>query len=142
MVNLSQNPVKRPCKPIIQYKPAWDPIIRLCSYTPRFSYKVLKTVICACSWSPYTVPSRACGTGYGTGWVYGVGIRGGYRGVLPSRRARKPHTQRSGPRKPKGLEWVGYGAGRVSLSVRRRGRLLYHPAGPVRLPGALPVQDP
>ena len=28
--------------PLNQYKPAWDPEYRVCSYTPRFSYDGLK----------------------------------------------------------------------------------------------------
>ena len=47
-------------------------------HTPRFSYPVLKTVICTCS----DGTTDACTTGYGTGTGYGrvlgTGIRVGY----------------------------------------------------------------
>ena len=62
-----------------------------------------------------------CRSGYGTGWVYRVGTRvvhtgwvyrvgnTGYTGYPASSKdvhRQAPCRQRSGPRKPKGLEWV------------------------------------
>ena len=44
-------------------KPVWDPEYGLCSYTPRFSYDVSRTVIWACPRGT----TDACTTGYSTG---------------------------------------------------------------------------
>ena len=52
---------------------------RVCSATPRFSYRCLKTVICTCPTVPATVSSAVLTVVYGgygvpggyTGWVYG-----------------------------------------------------------------------
>ena len=77
-----------------------------------------------------------------------MGIQGGYTGVgtggvLPSYRARKvPGTAERAPEGPQGLEWVVPGAWARVLQCSAAGRALYHPAGPVRHPGAFPVQDP
>ena len=70
----------------------------------------------------------------GTGWVYRVGIWEGYTGYYPAAKdvpvKRRP-DQRSGPRKPKGLEWVGLAAAPSTSAPTLRARSAW--AG---LPGA------
>ena len=73
----------------------------------------------------------------GTGWVAGWAIPG----TTPAPRKEVP-VQRSGPRKAC-RAWSGWYWGRVRvLSVRRRGRLLYHPPGPVGLLRSPPCTGP
>ena len=68
--------------------PVWDPDSRVCSATPRFSYGMLKTVICTCPGCTREVV-QPCGAGvYGSGMVPGTGIRvgvwEGYTGYYPA----------------------------------------------------------
>ena len=80
-----------------------------------------------------------CGTGGYQGGYTGGCWGGLYRGTTqPAARARKPHTQRSGPRNPcKG--WSGWGMGLGACTWgRRRGRSLYHPFGARSVPAAPP----
>ena len=118
----------------------------MCSNTPRFSLDPLKTVICACPrWSRGPVyPScwpvtPTYGTGY-TGWLYRVGIPGGYTGGVPSHllAGSKPR-QRSGPRKAQG-GWSGWsGCSGRATGYGGTGRSV-PPSGPGRShPWALPV---
>ena len=70
-------------------------------YTPRFSYGTLKLTVTGCSCMRY--------------WVRQLGTTGSWVGtgrVIPTQRAARGEVQnqRSGPRKPSGLEWVGSGA--------------------------------
>ena len=79
-------------------------------------------------------------------WVgYRVGIRVGIPGEYPATQLLEEGpvaTQRSGPRKPTGLEWVGV-AGPGVPSVRRRGRLQVPPLrGPVGPTGPSLYLDP
>ena len=53
-----------------------------------------------------------------TGWVIRVGIPGAIPTQPPHARE-QTHTQRSGPRKPRGLEWVGCGAGTVPFACHQ-----------------------
>ena len=72
-------------KPHILHKPAWDPVIRLCSYTPRFSYGVLKRAVRAGSLVVRGgVRVRVYGSGYGTRAGIRVGNTGGYTGYYPA----------------------------------------------------------
>ena len=112
--------------------------------TPRFSYRCLKLAVTARAWT-----SAGAHTGYGqggySGWVYGWVYREGYTGeYYPATARGQPQVQRSGPRNPPAgrVEWVVPGAGTRVLGCSAAGRALYHPSGPVRHPGALPVQDP
>ena len=82
----------------------------MCSYTPRFSYTVSKTVICACaSWSTAALVGGCTGwyrVGYGTGWVPGRGNTGVYPAAkdVPVKRSM---DSGAGPGSPsRGLEWV------------------------------------
>ena len=128
------NPVKRPCKYHIQYKPAWDPEKAVCSSTPRFSYRCPKVTVEAFPRCTREVV-QPCGAVVQAGWVYRVGIAGWVLGsAIPGtqpRCSRRSQVQRSGPRKPQ-WGWSGWYLGPgVPGSVRRRGRLLTHPPGPV-----------
>ena len=109
----------------------------MCSWTPRFSYRVLKTVICTCSWVPTAgVPFVLAGDAdVLDGWVTRVGIPGWVReGVLPGYYPAARGgvlNQRSGPRKPcRG--WSGWvqGSGRTRYGDGG-GDGRYHPSGPV-----------
>ena len=136
------NPVKRPCKPQIRYKPAWDPEFRLVYNTPRFSYRVLKTVIWGCPSGPVPVRVVQCMADVRAGWVPGTGIRVGRGGAIPvptHHAARGGPYQRSGPRKPcRG--WSGWvGAGRT---VFGGGDGQDHPSGPVGHPWAPSLSFP
>ena len=72
----------------------------MCSYTPRFSYDVLKTVICACPSGPVARRCSRRAVVYGSGWY-----PGGYTGWVPGGLYRGttqlpgevPYVQRSGP---------------------------------------------
>ena len=85
------------------------------------------------------------GCGY-TGWVYRVGIAGGYTGwVLPQPTLQPALLEESaspsaaGPGRPcRGLEWVGTSA----RTYRRRGRALYHPCGARSVPLGPPCTGP
>ena len=70
-----------------------------------------------------------------TGWVYGWVYRRGYTGYYPATLLEEVLYQRSGPRKPAGLEWVGTGPG---VLVFGGGYGQDHPAGPVGTPWAPP----
>ena len=61
------------------------------------------------------------------GWIYWVGSRGGYTGVLPSHRVRVPLTAKRAPEALVGLEWVVSGS-RPQGCV---GGSQDHPSGPV-----------
>ena len=109
-------------------------------YTPRFSYGTLKTVICACTGDPGTgVPFVLAGDadvrdGWVPGWVYRVGTGRAIPGTTqPSSRGAVP-VQRSGPRKPCRAGVGGTGAAGALPGVRRRGRSISHPSGPVGPP--------
>ena len=52
--------------------------------------------------------------GYGTGWVYRVGVQEGYTGYYPAPREDSPMTAERAPEGLQGLEWVVIGLGRVS----------------------------
>ena len=60
-----------------------------------------------------------CRTGMVPGWVYGwvyrVGIPGEYPAASPPRPGERSQVQRSGPRKPRGLEWVVPGSSGVTV---------------------------
>ena len=97
----------------------------MCSDTPRFSYGVLKLVICACPRVPGDVASAVYSeledgyTGWVAGWVYRVGIGlGGYRGVLPTQHAR---CSRRGPDPAERARRPLQGAGVVGSGARTYG---------------------
>ena len=86
----------------------------VCSTTPRFSYTEVKTGVAGYEHGSGTVCRRGGCTRVGG---IRVGIPVGNTGeYYPAtlHRARTVPYQRSGPRKPQGLEWVGMGLGRVS----------------------------
>ena len=115
--------------------PAGPLDIRVCSHTPRFSFGMLKTVICACPWCPARVASAVyselrdgcTGTGWYTGWVYRVGIPG--TTPPPGKRSLR---QRSGPRKSLQGDWSGWS------QVQRPPELQDPPFGPGRSGPASP----
>ena len=107
--------------------------IRVCSATPRFSYAVPKTVICACPAVTEHGTAATLGTGYGRGAVR----VGGGGGVIPthpagcSRRSQK-HPAKRAPEGPAG-PWSGWGAGPGDYMCSAAGTApRYHPSGPVR----------
>ena len=78
-------------------------------YTPRFSYRVLKTVICACSRGTATAASAVYGELQDGYWDQGstrVGYTGWYQGGVyrytQPRCSRSKQGQRSGPVGPAG----------------------------------------
>ena len=88
----------------------------MCFYTPRFSYRCPGTVICTCPRGhPAALVGGCAGVyqgGYGTGWVYRVGIPG----AVPSRQGRTrkvPGTSGAGPGSPLQGDWSGWVPGTV-----------------------------
>ena len=113
-------------------------------YTPRFSYMMLKTVICACSRGTRMVlvggATRAVLGGYQVGYGDWVGRGGVYRYQGPTRQAPRPDSG-AGPGTPcRGWSgWSGLGAPPGSRHART------HPFGarsPCRLPGAPRASEP
>ena len=100
----------------------------MCSYTPRFSYEVSKTVIWACPRSTTDACTTGYSTGMGRGMAPGTGIRvgagEGYTGTQPAT-AKRSMIQRSGPRKP----LQGAGVGGIMHSAHWASG--DHPSGPV-----------
>ena len=97
----------------------------MCSTTPRFSYKVLETVICTCTTGSRTRPwyrgEPDVRAQWVPGWVYRVGIPGGtwegYTGTQPCCSGRGVPSE-AGPGRPcRGLEWVGYSPGARTEAV-------------------------
>ena len=97
------------------------------------------------------VPGGRAGTSAGgctwgvPGWVYRVGIPGWQYGVLPSHRARRVHTQRSGPRRPcRGRSGWGMGPGACLQWCSAAGTgipPLRGPVGTLRVPPWIPSQN-
>ena len=120
-------------------------------YTPRFSYRVVKTVICACPGVLVLVP---VGRGVRVGGVLGAcreGYQGGYTGwvipgpsTIPSQLARQGADPEPAERAPEALAGAGVGGFwgwdrplRVVPGTSAQPRT--HPSGPVGPPaGALP----
>ena len=84
---------------------------------------VSETVICACSRCPgdrgvvhaLAEVARRVYQGGCTGWVYRVGNRGAIPGTHRPRKE-DPYPAERAPEAPaRGLEWVGYGSGCVTL---------------------------
>ena len=85
--------------------------------------------------------SQALGGGCLAGWVYRVQYPPSHP-ASPLLEEDPRSTQRSGPGRPRGPGVVGCGV-RTYLGDGGRGRVLYHPPGPVGPTlWALPVQDP
>ena len=103
--------------------------IRLCSHTPRFSYRCPKVTVS----TPRCPQCRGCGQRVGTrdgysGWVPGWVYRGEY--YPPSTLlGERSHRQRSGPRKAL-RAWSGWSVG--ARANGRAGRSYPTPAGPGR----------
>ena len=66
------------------------------------------------------------------GWVYRVGSRVGNTGTPSQLLEEQTQTAERAPDALQGREWVVW----VQRTYRRRGRVLYHPPGPV---GAVPA---
>ena len=101
--------------------------------------------MCMSQWSPGGPCRRCypCGPWVGTGWVYRVGIQGGYRGsTTQPPREEDPSPAERAPEAPVGLEWVGDGVWTRVPGCSAAGTALYHPAGPVGSPWAPPCTGP
>ena len=109
--------------------------IRVCSYTPRFSYDGSETRVPTTRYTaPTDVPAGAVYLGMVPGWVSGWVYRVGNQGVLPSHLpeepTRRPATRGSGPCCRQGGSDAGW--------ADAPGDGQDHPAGPVGRAQALP----
>ena len=133
----------------LRYKPVWDPETRVCSDTPRFSYRVSETAVQHASAAPLVlgvVHARwvpGCGLGGYTGWVLPRTTLPVSQPALAARRTPEAPSE-AGPVGPC-RDRSGWGAGsgdyRVWRSVGRDGSW-DHPSGPVSPCRASLSQDP
>ena len=111
-------------------------------YTPRFSYRCLKTTVRVAPTGTAVHASGGYGTGYVPGGYTGVGTGVGNTGVLPSSPpmpGEHPQTQRSGPVGPAGAGVVGSEGAGVTVGGDGSWR---PPCGPGRVCDPPCLQDP